>query len=136
MTPAEPHMTTAEVQPGMTDEAQPEMTDDVDPTMTHDAEPAITPRRDDEPSWRARQRYADPPEVLERPESSTLTSREREVAALIASGYDTRAIAHELAISEATVRTLTRRVLSKLGVTASRLAGKESGGPRDDTEAG
>jgi predicted ATPase/DNA-binding SARP family transcriptional activator/DNA-binding CsgD family transcriptional regulator len=58
--------------------------------------------------------------------SSTLTRREREVAALIARGLTNRKIAKELTLSERTVDTHVRNILKKLGVgsreqVASRL---------------
>jgi DNA-binding CsgD family transcriptional regulator len=45
-----------------------------------------------------------------------LSQRERQMAELIATGADTRAIADRLAISAHTVRRHTERVFRKLGV--------------------
>ncbi|MBV8639728.1 MAG: hypothetical protein JO322_16730, partial [Candidatus Eremiobacteraeota bacterium] len=45
-----------------------------------------------------------------------LTEREREVAALVASGKSTRAVANTLTISERTVETHLASIFSKLGV--------------------
>jgi DNA-binding NarL/FixJ family response regulator len=50
----------------------------------------------------------------------TLTAREREILALIASGSSNREIARALTISERTARTHASHVLKKLGV-ASRV---------------
>jgi DNA-binding NarL/FixJ family response regulator len=47
-----------------------------------------------------------------------LTTREREVAALISQGKSTREIAEELAVSERTVASHIRNVLSKLGLVS------------------
>jgi DNA-binding NarL/FixJ family response regulator len=47
---------------------------------------------------------------------STLTKREREILALLASGLDQRAIANELVISSKTVATHIQRILAKLRV--------------------
>ena len=46
----------------------------------------------------------------------SLTSREREVLALVAAGTSNRAIARELFVSEATVKTHLVHIYSKLGV--------------------
>jgi DNA-binding NarL/FixJ family response regulator len=46
---------------------------------------------------------------------STLTPREREIAALIARGLSNRAIADELVISQATVARHVANMLTKLG---------------------
>jgi DNA-binding NarL/FixJ family response regulator len=54
---------------------------------------------------------------------ATLTRREEEVAALVAQGLTNRYIATELSISERTVATHVRKILSKLGLSSrSRLA--------------
>ena len=45
----------------------------------------------------------------------TLTPRELEVLALVAEGYSTREIAQALWITDETVRTHVRRLLSRLG---------------------
>lgn len=56
-------------------------------------------------------------ERLERPPlSRALTTREREVLRLIAEGRDNAAIASELVISQATVKTHVAHVLKKLGL--------------------
>lgn len=47
----------------------------------------------------------------------SLTPRERDVAAGICAGKPNKIIAHELQISEATVKVFVRRILQKLGVT-------------------
>jgi DNA-binding NarL/FixJ family response regulator len=47
----------------------------------------------------------------------SLTSREREVALLLADGLANRAIAERLAVSERTVETHVRNLLTKLGLT-------------------
>jgi predicted ATPase/DNA-binding CsgD family transcriptional regulator len=65
---------------------------------------------------------------------STLTPREREIAALIASGYSNKAIADELVISPATAARHVANILSKLGFTsraqiAAWAAGNESTQP-------
>ncbi|MFQ5791662.1 MAG: LuxR C-terminal-related transcriptional regulator, partial [Acidobacteriota bacterium] len=45
-----------------------------------------------------------------------LTSRERQVLELLASGFPAHVIAHRLSISQATVRNHTQNILNKLGV--------------------
>ena len=45
-----------------------------------------------------------------------LTSRERQVATLVAEGLGTRQIAERLVITEGTVRVHVERILSKLGL--------------------
>jgi DNA-binding NarL/FixJ family response regulator len=47
-----------------------------------------------------------------------LTTREREVAALVARGLSNRAIADELIVGERTVETYVSSILSKLGYTS------------------
>ena len=47
---------------------------------------------------------------------ATLTPREREILGLLADGLDTREIAAELVVSQATVRNHVQNILSKLGV--------------------
>jgi DNA-binding NarL/FixJ family response regulator len=63
-----------------------------------------------------------------------LTSREREVFALLADGQSNREIARTLRVSEKTVKTHVSAVLAKLGVAdrtqAALLAVRESGGDR------
>lgn len=63
-----------------------------------------------------------------------LTSREREVFALLADGQSNREIARTLGVSEKTVKTHVSAVLAKLGVAdrtqAALLAVRESGGGR------
>jgi DNA-binding NarL/FixJ family response regulator len=49
-----------------------------------------------------------------------LTSRERDVAALVARGLTDKTIAHELHISSHTVRTNLKRIFSKFGVDSRR----------------
>jgi DNA-binding NarL/FixJ family response regulator len=49
---------------------------------------------------------------------STLTPRERELAALIARGLSNRAIAGELVISQATVARHVANMLTKLGFSS------------------
>jgi DNA-binding NarL/FixJ family response regulator len=49
---------------------------------------------------------------------STLTPREREIAALIARGLSNRAIAGELVISQATVARHVANMLTKLGFSS------------------
>jgi DNA-binding NarL/FixJ family response regulator len=49
--------------------------------------------------------------------SDRLTRREREVLELIARGFSNKRIAHELGVSEKTVKTHVGHVLAKLGVT-------------------
>jgi DNA-binding NarL/FixJ family response regulator len=49
---------------------------------------------------------------------STLTPREREIAALIARGLSNRGIADELVISPATVARHVTNILTKLGFTS------------------
>lgn len=51
------------------------------------------------------------------PEMPFLTPREREVAALVCHGKPNKIIAHELRISEATVKVFVRQILSKLGAS-------------------
>lgn len=46
-----------------------------------------------------------------------LTPRERDVAALVCAGKPNKIIAHELQISEATVKVFVRHILSKFGAT-------------------
>jgi DNA-binding NarL/FixJ family response regulator len=63
-----------------------------------------------------------------------LTSREREVFALLADGQSNREIARTLRVSEKTVKTHVSAVLAKLGVAdrtqAALVAARESGGDR------
>jgi DNA-binding NarL/FixJ family response regulator len=63
-----------------------------------------------------------------------LTSREREVFALLADGQSNREIARTLGVSEKTVKTHVSAVLAKLGVAdrtqAALVAVRESGGDR------
>ena len=47
----------------------------------------------------------------------SLTPREKQVAALIARGYANRAIAEQYVLSERTVETHVRNLLTKLGLT-------------------
>jgi ATP/maltotriose-dependent transcriptional regulator MalT len=72
--------------------------------------------------------------VLDRPESpetdfaATLSVRERDVLALIATGATNAAISHHLCISDGTVKSHVQRIFKKLGVTtraeaAARFAG-------------
>lgn len=51
-----------------------------------------------------------------RPVSGNLTSRERDVLALLARGSSNREIAHKLGVTDITVRTHVSHVLGKLGV--------------------
>jgi ATP/maltotriose-dependent transcriptional regulator MalT len=53
----------------------------------------------------------------------SLTSREREVAALLARGYSNRQIAEALVIGERTVETHVGNVLAKLGLASRHLVG-------------
>ena len=67
----------------------------------------------------------DPPAASPTPDRrpAALTSREGEVAALVARGLTNRQIASELSISEHTVATHVGRILNKLGLSSrSRLA--------------
>ena len=50
--------------------------------------------------------------------ADTLTAREREVLAQIASGATNRQIAHHLGVAERTVRTHVSSILAKLGLTS------------------
>jgi DNA-binding NarL/FixJ family response regulator len=56
------------------------------------------------------------------PPSDNLTSREREVLALVADGLDNRQIARRLFISDKTVRNHVSALFSKLGVTSRAAA--------------
>lgn len=58
-----------------------------------------------------------PPAVVHRVELDQLTPREREVLGLLAQGMSNRAIADELFLGEATVKTHVARVLTKLGLS-------------------
>jgi DNA-binding NarL/FixJ family response regulator len=65
------------------------------------------------------ERFAKPSESSPRPantEIATLTAREREVLVLMARGLSNAELAHELTLSEATVKTHVARVLNKLGI--------------------
>lgn len=53
---------------------------------------------------------------IEQPARNTLSGREREILRLMASGFNTEAVADKLCISLATVRNHTQNILSKLGV--------------------
>ncbi len=56
--------------------------------------------------------------------ASTLSRREREIAALLAEGYPNREIARRLSIAPATVKNHVHSILTKLGVgTRSRVRG-------------
>ncbi|GIT80769.1 DNA-binding response regulator [Leifsonia sp. LS1] len=57
-------------------------------------------------------RSEEPPGVIE----TTLTTRERSVAALVAEGYSNSGIAAVLGLSVNTVKTYTSRIFAKLGV--------------------
>ena len=73
---------------------------------------------------------------------STLTPREREIAALIARGLSNRAIADDLVISQATVARHVANMLTKLGFSsraqvAAWVAGRPAGPARTpDRKAG
>jgi non-specific serine/threonine protein kinase len=54
--------------------------------------------------------------VGQRTPGDALTTREREVAMLVAEGLGTRQIAEQLVITEGTVRVHVERILSKLGL--------------------
>ena len=56
------------------------------------------------------------------PGPESLTRREREVLAALATGRTTKLIAYELGLSDSTVRVLTRRGMKKLNVTNRREA--------------
>jgi DNA-binding NarL/FixJ family response regulator len=60
--------------------------------------------------------YFDPAHPRRAPRETALSPRERQVLQLVAAGQTTRAIAHELGISETTVKTLLGRIYEKLGV--------------------
>ena len=60
----------------------------------------------------------DPPVPAVDAEAARLSRREREVAALIARGYSTRAIAEELAIGARTVEAHVMAIFNKLGVSS------------------
>ncbi len=60
---------------------------------------------------------ADPPTSQARQLESPLSARETEVLALISRGYTNRAVALELFISPATVKTHVEHILTKLGAT-------------------
>ena len=51
-----------------------------------------------------------------RPRFDSLTERERDIVRRLARGLSNAALAHEIALSEATVKTHVTRLLSKLGV--------------------
>jgi DNA-binding NarL/FixJ family response regulator len=75
------------------------------------------------------QRRREEDAVLER--LAALTSRERQVAALLAAGLNRDAVARELVISPETARTHIQRVLAKLGVhsqleAAALIAGSDA----------
>jgi DNA-binding CsgD family transcriptional regulator len=55
-------------------------------------------------------------ERVRRLEATTLGPRERELALLLAEGRTTREIAHRMQLTDATVRTYVKRILSKVGV--------------------
>jgi DNA-binding CsgD family transcriptional regulator len=64
---------------------------------------------------------------------STLTPREREIAALIARGLGNRAIADELVISQATVARHVANMLTKLGFSSrAQIAAWVARQPRPD----
>lgn len=73
-------------------------------------DPAVTRRLIDEFNARPEQHLPTPAEM------AALTPREREVLTLIAQGLSNAAVAEELFISEATVKTHLARVMMKLGV--------------------
>ena len=62
-------------------------------------------------------RSSAPPQQADADEPPSLTPRERDVAAAVCAGKPNKIIAHELQISEATVKVFVRLILRKVGAT-------------------
>jgi len=69
-------------------------------------------------AWSESVESAQPRRRTSRPEGEILTSREREVAALVAGGQTNRQIATTLVISERTADAHVQNILNKLGFNA------------------
>jgi DNA-binding NarL/FixJ family response regulator len=82
----------------------------LDPSLRAELAAPLRPRRGSASGWSRRSATAGPPG------RSHLTSREREVASLVAQGHRYKEVAQQLRISEHTLKNHVRNIYDKLNV--------------------